>query len=355
MIISELKIYQFRCFSSLDLKFNSHFNFIYGSNGCGKTSILEAMYLLSCGHSFRSRENVALVSNSFPFFTLFARTSTQDSISIRKSISNSTQIKINNQTCTTTSELAYYFPCQIVYADVFQIIDTGPAERRTILDWGLFHVKQPYLKLFKDYKKILKQRNILLRQKKPYSDFVPWDMQLAQIGEQIHILRENYFGDLKNEFQKVLNDICNLKCTITYFKGWDKKSQNRSLIDLLRQSYDSDCTKKFTQYGIHQADLIIESDNKKAKHYLSRGQQKIILISLKIAQINLLNKKAVLLIDDLPAELDLKNQYLILEYLARRGGQYIISSTNRLCFPEKHLSPERYRVFHLEDAQLLEK
>lgn len=352
MILSELKIHNLRNILSLRLNIDRKFNFIYGANGSGKTSILEAFYLLSCGHSFRSREISPIINHQHDTFTLFARSTEQETISIQKSSSELTQIKLNNQYCSTTSQLAYALPCQIFYSDIFQIIDAGSAVRRSVLDWGLFHVKPNYLSLLKEYKKILKQRNALLKKHAPYEHFIPWDKQLSDLAEQLHQLRAEYFIQWNQEFLSVLAQLSDLSCSISYFKGWDKKNSGKKLEQVLAENFISDGYKLYTQHGAHQADIIIESNSNKAKQYLSRGQQKIILIALKLSQAYLLQQECLYLIDDLPAELDEQHQKKLLVYLSEKKGQYIITSNTNPINLSDYCS-DNYVIHHIMDGKLI--
>jgi DNA replication and repair protein RecF len=327
MILTELKIHHLRNIASTQLMLNPRFNFISGANGSGKTSVLEALYLLSCGHSFRSREISPIISHGQSTFTVFARAAQQETISIQKSSSEPTQIKLNNQFCSTTSQLAYALPCQIFYSDIFQIIDAGPSVRRSALDWGLFHVKPNYLALLKDYKRVLKHRNALLKKHAPYAHFVPWDKQLSHLAEQLDLVRKDFFVRWEQEFTRVLCELSDLTCQLNYFKGWDKKNTGKDLEQILADNFVSDNHKLYTQHGAHQADILIESNLNKAKQFLSRGQQKIISIALKLAQGNLLDRNCLYLLDDLPAELDEQHQKKLLSYLSTRAGQYVITTT----------------------------
>jgi DNA replication and repair protein RecF len=352
MILSELKIHNLRNIFSAHITLNPRFNFISGANGSGKTSILEALYLLSCGHSFRSREIAPLITHGHSSLTVFARAKQQETLSIQKSSDQPTLIKLNNQSCSSTSQLAYALPCQIIYSDIFQIIDAGPLVRRSLIDWGLFHVKHNYLSLLKEYKKVLKHRNALLKTKAPYAEFIPWDKQLNDLAECLDLFRKEYFNLWDQEFIKVLAELSELSCSIHYFKGWDKKNTGKPLIQILAESFERDHHQFYTQYGAHQADIIIESNLNKAKQFLSRGQQKIILIALKLAQGNLLEHDCLYLIDDLSAELDEFHQQKLLSYLASRKGQYVITTNTHSDELQGYCENESNLTYQIKDGIL---
>lgn len=330
MKLKSLHVHNVRNIRSLKLSLSPRFNFISGPNGSGKTSLLEALYILSCGHSFRSRELSPIVMTNQDALTVFAKADDESTISIQKSNTLPTQIKLNNQLCATKSELAYTLPCLVFYTDIFQIVDAGPSVRRTLLDWGLFHVKPEYFSIWKEYKRALKQRNTLLRKRAAYSQFIPWDMQLSQLSEALHTYRSEYFSLWKNLFYTLLPKITDTKCTIDYIKGWDKKSLGHSLDKIFKDQFDSDMHRQYTSSGAHQADIVIESQDEKARTILSRGQQKIILIALKLAQAQLLSKPCLYLFDDLAAELDSQHQHNIISYLKDIDGQYIITGIHSL-------------------------
>lgn len=329
MIISDLKIDHLRSIKSMNLAFKPHFNFIIGPNGSGKTTILEAIYLLGCGHSFRSREIAPLITHGEDTMTVYARGYEQESISIQKSTHGATQIKLNHQFCHSTSQLAYALPIQIFYSDLFQFIDAGPTVRRSVLDWGLFHVKHQYFSIWKDYKRVLKQRNALLKTKASHPIFEPWDRQLSDLGDALDVMRSDYFEKLHEKFTHLLAHFSSIPCQLSYFKGWDKKGSGKSLFDILQEHLEADMQKQYTQYGAHQADILVRTEDVKAKYILSRGQQKLILFALKCAQAELLTNSCIFLIDDLAAELDSQHQTKILNYLTNTNRQIIITSTSQ--------------------------
>lgn len=351
MILKQLNIHNLRNINSASIALHPRFNIFHGMNGSGKTSVLEALYLLGSGHSFRTRETSPLVSHDKTALTVFAHAENENSISIQKSGVGSTQVKINQQPCQRSSELAHFLPCQLVYQDIFQIMDAGPTVRRSLLDWGMFHVKHSYHALWKEYRHVLKQRNALLRQKASSQQFVPWNKLLVDLGEELHILRAAYFKEWSDLFQVYLAKLTDIPCNIQYYKGWDRKESGKSLSSILTEQFASDCQRQYTHAGPHQADVLFDSVAIKAKQVLSRGQQKIILIALKLAQAHLLSKPCIYLFDDITAELDAKHIQRLINCLAQVKGQMFLTTVdvNQL---KIHTELNDAAVFSLVDGMI---
>ncbi|PJD91660.1 MAG: DNA replication and repair protein RecF, partial [Legionella sp.] len=217
-MLTQINIHGLRNIDSLQLELHPQFNFFYGPNGSGKTSILEAIYLLGSGHSFRTREIAPLVQQGLSSFTVFSKTQQQDRVSVQKSLDGSTLVRLNQQPCQRSSELAHFLPCQLFYHDLFQIIDAGPSVRRGILDWGLFHVEHSYHDTWKEYRGVLKQRNALLKQKAKSQYFVPWDNRLVDLAYELDRARTAYFKDWSQSFQSCLQPLTDTPCSIRYDK-----------------------------------------------------------------------------------------------------------------------------------------
>jgi len=337
MIIADLNIHNLRNISSSKFKLNEQANLFFGPNGSGKTTLLESIYLLSTGHSFRTREISPLVSNGEQSFTIFARSFSDETISIKKSLSGPTQVRLNSAPCNSSSELAKFLPCQVFYQDIFQIIDAGPGVRRSLLDWGLFHVEHSYLATWKSYNAVLKQRNALLRQKASYQYFIPWDKQLVTLAESLNTLRLEYFKNWKFKFQELLPNLTDLPCNIEYYKGWDRKNTGKNLDEILNEQFTQDQHRQYTHSGAHQADISFDLSAKKAKLLLSRGQQKIVLIALKLSQAELIAKECIYLLDDIAAELDNEHLTRLLTYLQKIKGQLFLTAMD-----EKTISFTKY-------------
>lgn len=343
--LTELNIHNLRNIASARLNLHPQRNIFYGANGSGKTSLLEAIYLLSSGHSFRTREISPLIKDDEQILTVFARTSTNESISIQKELAGPTQVKLNMHACYSSSELAHFLPCQVFYQDIFQIIDAGPGVRRALLDWGVFHVEQSYNSIWKKYRLVVKQRNALLRQRAVASQFIPWDMQLVNLATELDRMRSAYFEQWSHGFQDILARLTDVPCTISYYKGWDRKQIGHDLKTILQEQLETDLNRQYTQAGAHQADIVFDLSSKKAKRLLSRGQQKIVLIALKLAQASLLEFECVYLFDDVHAELDSIHFLKLVDELSSIKGQIFFTGIDDTRLNENYkLCGSAYRI-----------
>lgn len=350
-MITELQITQLRNIKQVKVHCHPHVNVISGPTGSGKTSFLEALYLLCSGQSFRTRETKALIAEQCDNLTVFGKTKDEHRISIQKSLSAPTIGQLNGIVCTARSELASLLPCQVVYQDIFQIIDAGSSVRRGLLDWGLFHVEHNYHHLWNDYRRTVKQRNALLRSRASKQTLEPWSYQLAELASRIDLLRRSYFEKLNQAFQETNQQLSEVDCGLAYYRGWDRKNEGKSLQDILEASYHSDSLRQYTQYGAHHADIVVISRAFKAKHYLSRGQQKTVLLALKLAQAKLMHQSCVFLIDDVTAELDTAHITRLMHYLNSLNGQIFMSVQEQVLL-SKHF--KEYACVQMQRGEVLE-
>ncbi|MDF1683832.1 MAG: DNA replication/repair protein RecF [Legionellaceae bacterium] len=350
MSLRRLDIHHVRNITSARLALNPRFNIFYGQNGSGKTSLLESLYLLGSGHSFRTRENAALVSYEQENLTIFGELITGDSISIQKSLTG-TKVRLNHQPCRRSSDLARHLPCQIFYQDIFEIMDAGPAVRRNLLDWGLFHVKPEYNATCKDYKRVLKHRNALLKQGTNRRALAPWDEQLVTLSYVLDAFRSEYFEHWSEAFNTVLEKLTSLTCRIHYEKGWDKQHTGQDLASILTEQFERDAARQYTHSGAHQADILFETAGTKAKQTLSRGQQKMILIAMKLAQAEFLSTRATYLFDDVTTELDSEHVQRLFDVIDQIEGQFFFTSISPDIFQEK-LGLDKSVFFRLDGGEV---
>ncbi len=327
MIITQLDLHHVRSISVVRVLPNPRYTVFHGPNGSGKTSWLEAIHLVCTGHSFRTHDSFSLVSTGQTELSVHARTSTDDKISLQVS-ANGTRAWINQRSCTLRSELATYLPCQAFCHDLFDIISAGPSLRRKTLDWGLFHVKHDYHPLWKDARRVLKQRNALLKQKNiTPAALAPWNKQWVELSEALHARRKAYCVEWFECFYAILPALAKFECHLRYEKGWGGKNAAKSLADSLAEQFYLDSQTQYTHSGAHQADIrFTVLSETKAKQNLSRGQQKIVLIALKLAQTQLLGRPCLYLFDDLTSELDSHHIALLFSFLATLPGQFFFTA-----------------------------
>lgn len=325
MTLARLSLTQFRHFSSFNTALHPRINVITGPNGSGKTSVLEALYLLSCARSFRTHETGPLICHGQSVCTVFAELQDGQTVSLQKSSTAITQVKMNGLPCLSTSELAREVPAQVFYQDLFGVIDASATIRRKMLDWGLFHVKHAYHIVFKRYERALKQRNALLKRQSPLTQLIPWNNELDSLAEQLDTFRSEYVMTLNKTFQEVLRELTPLEGTFHYYKGWDRKAEGKSLATVLVDCCKADFHRGYTYYGPHHADLIFLSNQCKMKQYLSRGQQKIVIYALKIAQTRHLQKTCLFLMDDIITELDDEHIQRLMQFIQKSPGQFFIT------------------------------
>lgn len=331
MPLSSLIINNFRNFNTAELDLNDTCNIFYGENGSGKTSILEAIYYLVLGRSFRShllRRIVKYDSNDFSIFGKIKQDHNLTPIGITRSIETGKRIRIAGKDVDSNIELTKLLPLQLLNHNSYFFLYEGPKARRQFMDWGLFHVEQSFLTLWRKVERILEQRNIALRTKASTDQIRAWDKDLVQFGHELHACRKQYVEELIPIVHAVLKNLSlEFSVDISYFPGWNQKID---LDSMLISNLKNDLQFGYTTAGPQRADIQLLVKGIPAKDALSRGQQKILLYGLQIAQGILLNKltkkSCIYLVDDLAAELDLQ-KYTVLSnvLLSLPGAQLFVT------------------------------
>lgn len=336
--IKSLAVTNFRCFNSLDLSFeHNKINLITGLNGSGKTSVLEAVYLLSCGKSFRANgvgglfgKNLGGEKNNLDLFTVKAEISKNNVCHfiyyLRTKTSNQRKLLLNSHPVKSASELAHIFPVCNIAADNFHLITSSPDFRRRLLDWAMFHVKHhDFMSSWQGYNNILQQRNKLLKNNGVSLElFKTWDEMFAVSASRLINMRDEFIKLLQpifNKYNKIFfkNTISN---TLKISHGIDSKQKTQDLqdikyiVDILNKKLELDMLRGYTSIGPHRADIKFSTNHYSSKGLVSRGQEKLIIIALYLSLLEVIDiygsKRPVIMIDDVAAELD--NNYLGLFY-----------------------------------------
>ena len=359
MSIEQLEITNFRNFESIRLTPSPTINAIIGNNGSGKTSLLEAIYFLGTAKSFRTPHSKQAIQFGQEKFVVFGKIASGDGVSVPVGLArdkDSISIKISNQPVSSASTLAGLLPVQLINPDVHKMLEEGPRYRRRFMEWGLFHVKPAYFHAWQECRHILKQRNAALKQNLSIREIEHWDALLCEKSRAITQMRKEYLEQLQPCIDRLLERSELLpKVEMRLSQGWSK---NKELEDVLKENWDSDRSRGFTQYGPHRLDLVISSHGVRAKEVVSRGQQKILTAIMKLAQLELLsqlegNGKGILLVDDLPAELDQQFRRLLMEMITEQKSQVFVTATDQdLLFHVEQKPNRTVEMFHVEHGVL---
>jgi DNA replication and repair protein RecF len=333
--IARLSINGLRNLRQTEIQPGPGINLIFGANGAGKTSILEALYLLGVGRSFRNHQIRPVISEDTTRLTVFAETSLGDSIGMERTLNGASEIRWNGKAPASLAELSYALPVQLINTDTLDILEGGPQERRRFLDWGVFHVEHAFLPAWRKARVALRQRNALLKAGAQEAEIRPWSLALVQAADDIEVFRRQYLQLLSAEFRNLLSTVDNLPeslggakaITLEYRCGWN---QDSGLALQLQQCLERDRRQGFTSVGPHRADLAFRVGGKDLSGLFSRGQLKLLVSLLKIAQSRLLRtatgKQSIFLVDDLPAELDETNRSFVCSQLMQLGTQVFLTS-----------------------------
>lgn len=359
MIIKRYTLNHFRNIKKADLKLESGLNLIWGVNGSGKTALLEGLHFLNTGRSFRTSISDHLIHHDQTECTLAAELADSDQqttrIALQKSKRHDIEMRVNHEKVSKWSELARWIPIQTISPESFALLLEGPKMRRAFIDWGIFYQYPEYHKLWSIQKKLLKQRNALLKQQKSQQDMLPWNQQFAQYAEKLTQYRKSYINSLNEALQGIIDKFLPQFTFVTeYHLGWDK---NYPIAEVLNIQYERDKITGYTHSGPHKADLKISIDGRPAQQVLSRGQLKLLVCALKLAQGVLLHqetrKHALFLIDDLPSELDQQHRLVLLQQLKAIGAQQLVTTIEPKAMTNV-LSQTPAKVFHVEHGQVSE-
>jgi DNA replication and repair protein RecF len=362
MRLDEVQISQFRNLSDVRLRPAAELNLITGDNGSGKSSLLEAIHYLGFGRSFRTLKHINVINRDAQQFTLFCRATDNNgqavNLGYQRERYGEPVIKANGEVLKKVSDLARLFPVQLFTPNSSDVITGAPRMRRRFLDWGVFHVEHGFLDASVTYQKLLRQSNALIRQKlAPKDDMLGyWLTQLGEAGEKVDRYRANFFSSLKPYLLANLKDFLpEFSFEISYHSGWDKSSD---LTDVLLHQQEKDRRFGHVSSGPHKSDLRLRADNVAVQEVLSRGQLRMFVAALLLAQAQFLHKQksrsCVFLLDDIGAELDAERRKIFVDALLKTSAQVFITAIEKeqISFVENYKDK---KVFHVEHGQVREE
>lgn len=377
MALVRLQTEDFRNLSPDPVSFSPSFNLLYGANGSGKTSILEAIGYLGLGRSFRVSRHKAVVRHGQTRFTVFGGLDRGNSdsegwhsesagLSHRLGIARDvtlkeTVLRVDGENVRSLSRLAKHLPVSVIDPGVFDIVAGGPGKRRQFLDWAVFHVEPSFASIWQQCQRVTSQRNQTLRNGRLDESLLRvWDSQYAQLSEQLSEHRQDTFDQFARAFERLVDEVdvpWTRGLKLEFFPGWDR---SQSLPEILMSHREQEFKMGHTLYGPNRADIRQKFQGRPVAETFSRGQQKTLVILMKIAQgmvLSGLGRQVTFLLDDINAELDMGHRAMLAQKLRSLGSQVFITSI-------EHPAPEslwgmgdvpEYRMFHVEHGKLTEE
>lgn len=357
MHLAELAIENLRCLEKAELEFGLGTNVLFGANGAGKTSVLEAVYLLGRGRSFRTRLNERLVRHGEPRSRVLGRLQSEHrshrlGVEVRRggAAKGGTVGRLDGSDVRSLADLALTFPVQAIDPDAHKLIEDSAARRRRWLDWVVFHVEPGFSGFWMRYQRALQQRNAALRA--GMGVHAAWDPELVRDGEAMTAARERVALALHPYWSALAAELTGVEITLNFHAGWDRQV---SLEESLQAMARRDAERRVTHWGPHRAEVVLQVRGRPAREVLSRGQQKLAAVALQLCQLEYLKTefglRPTLLLDDPSAELDQRRLESFLRRIRALDTQTIVAVLDRdtplLVAPERVFHVEQGRVFRV--------
>jgi DNA replication and repair protein RecF len=327
--LQRVTITDLRCIEEAELEIPPGLTLLWGDNGSGKTSVLEAIFLLGRGRSFRTRNNERLIHRGSDRLRVIGHVGVDAAaarvIGIEASRSG-TEARIAGRSAQSLAELSQAFPVQAIEPGVHRLIEEGGYRRRRWMDWAVFHVEPQFMDTWVRYQRALKQRNAAL--KGDVSQAGAWDPELARLGEIISASRAAFIERLEPYWRDAMRGLSGgVEASLHYLRGWNLE---HSLLEALAASKARDESRKLTHSGPHRADVAVRVHGRPAREVLSRGQQKLVAAAMTLAQLRLLQDQTqttpTLLLDDPAAELDATRLQGLIAEVSKLRCQLVVTS-----------------------------
>ena len=357
MYIEEIKLHNFRNYEEQKIELNKNINIFYGENAQGKTNIIESIFLCAYAKSFRTSKDKEIINLNKNEASVTLKYQKKDREgTIRVNISDKKYIYLNDIKAKKMSEILGNLNVVIFSPDDINILKDGPEKRRRFLDMMIGQLRPNYIHCLNIYLKVLEQRNNYLRQIKEQNKSEElleiWDEKLAEYA----IIVYRYRYEFINKIKEVINEI---HCKITdnkenlelnYISECDNKEK---FIELLKQRRKLDIIKGYTTKGVHRDDFNIFINNKEVSVYGSQGQNRTVVLSLKLAELQVIKDDIddypILLLDDFMSELDSNRRKSFLNNI--ENTQIIITCTDPIEI-EKFNKNVEYKLYNVKKGEV---
>ena len=354
MYIKKLSLTNFRNYNKQEIELSKGINIFYGDNAQGKTNIIEAIYLSSIGKSFRAKKDIELVNiQSQQFATIETQFEKKDRDGkIKLEIKDKKNIYINEIKAKKISKILGNINIVLFSPDDINLFKGGPSKRRKVLDIMISQLRPAYIYNLNLYLKTIEQRNNYLRlikyENKSQDLLDIWDEKLAEYSENLYKYRSEFMDKIKERIVDIHKRITkdNEIIKIKYISDFSNKKE---YLEKLKNDRKNDISRGYTGRGIHRDDFIIYLNEKPLSIFGSQGQHRTVLLSLKIAELNIIydeiNEYPILLLDDFMSELDSKRRENLIENI--ENIQVIITCTEKL-----NLNEKEKKIFYIENGKV---
>ncbi len=343
MPVTQVYFAHFRNLSAFEADFSPQCNLIVGNNGSGKTSVLEAIYCLAYGKSFRANHPRFMMQHDCDYCQLDGRylhADIEHSVRYNYMANQNTTRLLNNNPPESATVIAKMMPTVFIDTGTHRAFAQAPKFRRDFFNWCCFYYASRYQSAMVRYTRVLSQRNHYLKQARALGPkgLEVWNEQLVYYADILHQDRQALSRLLEASLDATWSVLAPHlpKVKLSYYPGW---AEDKSLAELLISGQTQDIQLGYTQNGPHRTDLKITTLNNVCVYkYFSEGQQKLLSYALKLAQLHLLHSTenqhpGLLLIDDLPAELDKHSRKRLLDHLCSGQSQCFITGLDADDFP----------------------
>ncbi len=345
----EVRLENFRCFTSVSLEPDPSFSVLAGGNGAGKTSLLEAIFFLGRGTSFRAARAEAAIRFGAEHATVFGRVAGEvpRRLGVEVSRSNGLAVRIDGS-AGSRADLVQALPVQALDPASHELVSGPPAARRQFLDWGVFHVEQGFFPAWQRYRRALQQRNAALRVGDGPAAWA-WDELLVTEGELVDQYRHQVMAQLAPRVTAVAAALLEGELEIAQLSGWPAGSD---LAAALGEARARDLALGSSQVGPHRADVRITHRARRARGTASRGQEKLVAAALTLAQVALvsarLDRPVVLVVDEPAADLDREHLTRLIAAVRAAPVQAFVTTLD----PGGLELPADARTFHVEHGEV---
>ena len=356
MLIKKIYLENFRNYQHQEIVLNDNINVFFGNNAQGKTNILEALYFCALGRSFRTFKENELIKfneNISKIVIHYEKQNRENKIEISLNKNSKKMIKLNDIKINRNSELVGNLNLVIFSPDDIIILKQAPALRRKFLDILISQLKPNYVHILSEYNKVLEQRNAYLKTKNVETIEI-WDEQLASFAEKIYEYRKMYIQKLQEKMEKIHPNLTNgkEKIIIKYKTGFTNKEE---FLKKIKYNLQNDLWKGYTHEGTHRDDFEISINDKTLNLYGSQGQHRTAILSLKIAELDIIKEEIgelpILLLDDVTSELDLERVNSIFNIV--KDYQVFITCTDINSILKYDCLTKNIKLYNIENGNVV--